>query len=360
MNYELLNDPNTGKYFVLISILFFAGIEIVLGHYKNTKRTKNVWIFEGMSFIGLSITSFIALGGTIYLGTLFFPNALNSLSHWSLWLAVPFYMIIDDFAQYWYHRYAHESHWMWKHHRPHHAAEEMGISATYRNSFIYYLWLPNVWWAGICTFLGLIPATIIGLIIKQLIVASSHSTWKWDEFLYKIKALSPVMTVVERIIITPAFHHAHHGKSKADGISDPNGNFGNAFSVWDQLFGTALYTRQFPTDYGLPTPAKDNWAAHLFYPFIKSKQPNSEISKGFVKEKTAENEPILMKLEAGTHLWCQCGFSKTQPFCDGSHHGTKYKPIAFEMKKEREVKLCNCKITKTGPFCDNSHLDIKA
>ena len=94
MNYEWLNDPNSGKYFVLFSIMFFAGIEIFLGHYKNTKRTKNVWMFEVMSFIGLTITSFIALSGTIYLGTLLFPNGLNALSHWSLLLALPFYMII--------------------------------------------------------------------------------------------------------------------------------------------------------------------------------------------------------------------------------------------------------------------------
>lgn len=359
MNYELLNDPNTGKYFVFFSIVFFAAIETFAGHYKDTQRKANDWTLEGVSFILLTINSFIVLFGIIALGEYFFPEASNSLSHWSLLIALPFYMLVDDFAQYWYHRSAHEYNWLWKHHRPHHAAEEMGITVTYRNSWIYFLFLPNIWWAAICTFLGLIPATVLGLIIKQLIVASSHSTWRWDEHLYKIKFLNPLMFVVERIIITPAFHHAHHGKSMADGISDPNGNFGNAFSLWDQMFGTALYTRQFPTEYGLPVDPKDSWSSHLFYPFIKSNKAGSEISKDYTKEKTIENEPVLMEVEKGTHLWCQCGFSKSQPFCDGSHHGTKIKPIPFEMKQTRTVKLCNCKITQTGPFCDNSHLEIK-
>ncbi len=359
MIWELLNDPNTGKYAVFASIIFFGSLEYILGHYKNTRRTKHDYLVEFLGLVLLTINSFVVLFGIIYLGQTFFPEASNSLSTLSLWLALPLYMLVDDIAQYWYHRFAHEYSWMWKHHRPHHAAEEMGIMVSYRNSWLYYLFLPNIWWAAICTFLGMIPATVLGLIIKQLVVASSHSTWRWDESIYKIKSLSPLMWVIERIFVTPAFHYAHHGKSKADNISDPNGNFGNAFSIWDQMFGTATFTRKFPTELGLQTDPKDNWSSHIFYPIIKSKKEGSEISSNFKKEKTATLDALTIELDAGTHLWCQCGFSKNQPFCDGSHHGTKMKPIAFQMDKKRKVKLCNCKQTKTGPFCDNTHLEIK-
>ena len=61
-------------------------------------------------------------------------------------------------------------------------------------------------------------------------------------------------------------------------------------------------------------------------------------------------------LEKGTYLYCQCGYSKDQPFCNGYHHGSKIKPLKFEVKSERKVSLCNCKLTKTPPYCDNSHL----
>ena len=356
---ELLNNPATGKYFVLSTILLFGAMETFGGHYKNTTRTKDDWLVEWGGFMVLSFSSFFALYGVITLGKMLLPTSFNSFNSMSLWLAVPVYMIVDDLAQYWYHRSAHEYDFLWKHHRPHHAAEEMGIMVSFRNSFLYYLFIPNVWIAAVFTFLGMIPATIIGLFVKQLVVFTSHSTVRWDEYIYKIKALSPIMWVVERIFVTPAFHYAHHGKSKADGISDPNGNFGNAFTIWDQVFGTATFTRQFPTELGLQTNPKDSWSAHLFYPFIKSDKAGSEIAKGFKRTSTATLEAMPMELEAGTYLWCQCGFSKNAPFCDGAHHGTKIKPLVFEMKKKRTVKICNCKHTKTGPFCDNTHLELE-
>ena len=200
----------------------------------------------------------------------------------------------------------------------------------------------------------------IGLVLKQVIVISSHSTVKWDAFLYKYRFFNPLTSILERIFITPAFHHAHHGKSMQDGISDPNGNFGNMFSIWDQLFSTAKFTRQFPKDYGIPNDPKEHWAPAYFYPAIAAGDPASEISRGYKKELTKTNEPVFVPLEKGEkYLWCQCGKSRNQPFCDGSHHGSKFKPLLFEAKKTGNVKLCNCKMTRTGPFCDNSHVRLQ-
>ncbi|MFT6811214.1 MAG: CDGSH-type Zn-finger protein [Saprospiraceae bacterium] len=165
------------------------------------------------------------------------------------------------------------------------------------------------------------------------------------------------MWVIEHIFVTPTFHYAHHGKSKTDNISDPNGNFGNAFTIWDQIFGTATFTRQIPIEFGLQSDPKDGWASHLFYPFVKSNKDGSEISKAFKKEKNLGSLPHEVVLPKGTYLYCQCGYSANQPFCNGYHNGTKVKSLAFDVKSERKVSLCTCKITKTPPYCDNSHLE---
>jgi len=262
--------------------------------------------------------------------------------------------------QYWYHRSAHEYEFLWKLHRPHHQAEEMGFFVSYRNAALYYLIMPNIWWVGFMTFFGGAKAVAIGLILKQIIIISSHSTMKYDKWLNQFKFLSPIMSVWERIFITPAFHHAHHGKTKRDGISDPNGNFGNMFSLWDQIFGTAHFSRLVPLEYGLDDDPKEHWTANYLYPLVASSDPKSELSRGFTKSDTTSLEPAEVHLEAGKkYLYCACGMSQNQPSCDSSHHGTKHKPLLFEVKKSGKVRLCNCKHTKAKPFCDDSHVEFK-
>ena len=65
--------------------------------------------------------------------------------------------------------------------------------------------------------------------------------------------------------------------------------------------------------------------------------------------------PKGVELEPGTYAWCACGRSKNQPFCDGSHAGTPFRPKRFEVKEKRRAALCQCKRTANPPFCDGTH-----
>ena len=70
----------------------------------------------------------------------------------------------------------------------------------------------------------------------------------------------------------------------------------------------------------------------------------------------AQKAPYATEVEEGkTYYWCACGRSKTQPFCDGSHKGTGFEPIAFTAQKTETVYLCGCKRTANQPFCDGTH-----
>jgi CDGSH-type Zn-finger protein len=68
--------------------------------------------------------------------------------------------------------------------------------------------------------------------------------------------------------------------------------------------------------------------------------------------------PCVMEIEAGDHLWCACGLSGHQPFCDFSHKGTGLFPVKFHVPSRQTVVLCNCKHTHTPPYCDGSHAKL--
>jgi mannose-6-phosphate isomerase-like protein (cupin superfamily) len=75
--------------------------------------------------------------------------------------------------------------------------------------------------------------------------------------------------------------------------------------------------------------------------------------------KIAQPKPYLIKLQAGrTYLWCSCGRSQRQPFCDGSHKGTAFEPRKYVAASDEEVLFCGCKHTRTAPFCDGAHTNL--
>ncbi len=70
----------------------------------------------------------------------------------------------------------------------------------------------------------------------------------------------------------------------------------------------------------------------------------------------ADITPSKVSLTEGEdYYFCSCGRSKSQPFCDGSHAGTEFKPKAFTADSTGDAYLCRCKHTTNAPFCDGSH-----
>ncbi|MEI6823149.1 MAG: CDGSH iron-sulfur domain-containing protein [Bacteroidota bacterium] len=73
----------------------------------------------------------------------------------------------------------------------------------------------------------------------------------------------------------------------------------------------------------------------------------------------AKKGPYAVELEAGKdYYWCACGKSANQPFCDGSHHGTEFVPMAFKAIEKKTTYLCGCKHSKNAPYCDGTHAKL--
>src|SRR3970040_1307783 len=70
----------------------------------------------------------------------------------------------------------------------------------------------------------------------------------------------------------------------------------------------------------------------------------------------ARLKPYLVTVTKGrTYLWCACGRSRNQPFCDGSHKGTAFQPVRWKADETEEKLFCACKHTAAQPFCDGTH-----
>ncbi|PZQ22611.1 MAG: fatty acid hydroxylase [Sphingopyxis macrogoltabida] len=279
---------------VLGIYLTFGLLELIWTRlFAKDEQSRHDGIIEIVSTLMLLVVTqpmiLLAVGA---LGHAFFPQYEGALANLPFLAALALFLVFEDMMQYWWHRASHSFAWLYNLHRAHHNARYMSVRLVYRNNIIYYAMMPSIWFAGVLVYLGLGWFYAGYLVVKMAVIIGAHSDFAWDRPLYKIKALSPLMWVVERTISTPATHHAHHGRHLEDPAVHYKGNFGNLLFLWDVLFGTARITRSYPESYGVENLAPATLGQQLLWPIfpenkdmdahIPGATPSSEASHGLV------------------------------------------------------------------------------
>lgn len=259
---------------ILILSIFsgFAVLEAVRGGFfrKRDQTWDDIWVeLIGSPTLFLVTQPLVLFMAYKAMGWAF-PEKAGALLSSPWWLKLALLIVFDDMMQYWWHRTSHSVPWLYNLHRAHHSGPYMSVRIVFRNNLFYYLLMPSIWFSGVLIYLGLGAVYVSYVVIKQLVIIAAHSDVQWDRPLYRIAWLSPLMWVVERTISTPSTHSAHHGKHKADGVTNYKGNFGNLLFFWDVLFGTAKITRSYPAEIGIEDLPPITAAEQLAWPLFRS------------------------------------------------------------------------------------------
>ena len=268
------NDYGVSAFILLLGI-----VEFLVGLYDRDRWDGNEKATDIVCFAFplIVLRPFVTYFGLRVLPFLL-PGFRNVFSWVPFWWGFFIVCIGDDLTQYWYHRLHHQLPWLWRFHRTHHSAPYMGMSMASRQNAFYTIFFSQIYLTAALVYLGLGPSALLVQTIKSMITLLAHSSIAWDKPLYKYRELHPVAWVIERLISTPATHHAHHAASTDDGVGYYKGNFGNMFFLWDVMFGTAHISRQYPNAYGISHYERDPWYAQFLWPVFKSSVAGSELA----------------------------------------------------------------------------------
>ena len=189
--------------------------------------------------------------------------AITSWTEFRAWVAaLPFavqfiaIMFLTDLVQYWVHRLFHRIPALWRFHAVHHSAQAMDWIAGARMHFFEILALRST---------TVIPMIVLGFsqgaVNAYILVVYLYATFVHSNLGWKFGFL-------EKLLVTPRFHHWHHGIEK-EAIDV---NFAVHFPLFDKLFGTHHMPEngRWPEGYGIgghPMP-KGYWQQFL-HPFRK-------------------------------------------------------------------------------------------
>jgi sterol desaturase/sphingolipid hydroxylase (fatty acid hydroxylase superfamily) len=167
-------------------------------------------------------------------------------------------MFLTDLVQYWVHRGFHRVPFLWNFHAIHHSSQVMDWLASSRMHFFEMICLRATTVIPMYVLGFSVPALYAYLIFVYFLSAFVHSNLRL-RFRY-----------LDRFLVTPRYHHWHHGIEK-EAIDV---NFAVHFPLLDWIFGTYFLPAdgRWPSGYGIDhRPVPKGFLKQFLYPFVGSR-----------------------------------------------------------------------------------------
>ena len=176
--------------------------------------------------------------------------------------------VLDFFFGYLAHRALHAIPALWRVHRVHHGDPFVDVTTTYRTHPLEVAWrflfmIIPVWALGIDA-----GAVVLYRVLSAINGMLEHAN---------LRVWQPLDSLVSFLWVTPNMHKVHHSRLSAE----TDTNYGNLFSLADQLLGTFTPSeRAAGVRYGLddegPAPV-ESLSRLLVLPFAAQREPTSEM-----------------------------------------------------------------------------------
>ena len=254
---EFVEDSFEGVEWFILGILQLIVLFIILRpleswipvhEIKNRYARWNDFIYTALHRLGaFSILVFFVLDPLLdQLTAILHLQGVNPFNLENIWpdmLQYPVllffvYLFVLDFFDYWYHRAEHQFNWWWALHSLHHSQRDMNLWSDNRNHLLDDF-LRDIYMGLIAIVIGVEPGQYVMLVMaSQMLQSLQHANVRIH-----------FGRIGEYLLVSPRYHRTHHaigighethGKGTLGGH-----NFAVLFPIWDVLFGTALFAKEF-------------------------------------------------------------------------------------------------------------------
>jgi len=200
-------------YPALLTLLSYAGIDLVSEWQISTPVTQSL---NNFGALGIVVPEHVVLTGIVFLVG----------------------AIIGDFSQYAVHVLYHKVPALWEFHKAHHCAKVLTPFTGVRDHPVIFIIDTFAYVGFVGLYVGIlqwIDPTIMDRVYLWQASAIAFQLY-FLGFLSSHYHLPVSFGIFERVLVSPAYHMAHH-------VNHPDfydKNFGHIFSFWDRLFGTDI------------------------------------------------------------------------------------------------------------------------